>query len=80
MASVNQQQELQKGLFLEVSSNENNPKWQSCINRLDALNPKHECMVELEYEYKKSKALYYNTQPEFNEMILKIADFLNSFK
>jgi len=49
------------------------------IKLCDALNPKHECMVELEYEYKKSKALYYNIQPEFNEMILKISCFLNSF-
>ena len=37
MVRANQQKELQQGLFSEVSVNENNPKWQSCISRINSI-------------------------------------------
>lgn len=37
MVRADQQKELQQGLFSEVSINENNPKWQNCISRLNPI-------------------------------------------
>jgi len=37
MVKVEQQQELQQGLFSEVSAKENNPEWQNCISRLEGI-------------------------------------------
>ncbi|OGI18540.1 MAG: hypothetical protein A2287_06490 [Candidatus Melainabacteria bacterium RIFOXYA12_FULL_32_12] len=48
------------------------------IQLCDAFNPEHNCIKELanSYKDKRSKELYYNTQPEFGHMITEISGFL----
>lgn len=48
------------------------------IQLCNAFDPEHECIKELanSYKDKRSKELYYSTQPEFRHMITEISAFL----